>query len=53
MTKRHFIKVASILKDHVEDEKTRRMLAGLFADWFRSVNSRFYADRFMEAAGCG
>jgi len=57
MSKKHFQKAAEIiqqscdLKGHPSAEKTRRLLANTFADFFQSDNARFDRARFLEACG--
>ena len=48
MTKKHFIKVASIL-NNINDKSLRNMIALEFVAMFKEVNPRFDDAKFLRA----
>lgn len=50
MTKKHFIRIAEILKDKINDPSQRILLAMEFAEFFKEENPNFREDLFLQAA---
>lgn len=53
MTRKHFERVAAMLKRHKDCALCAELLSKEFAEWFAEENPRFDRDRFMEACGFG